>query len=207
MPIIRPFRGVHPRIDPTAYVADNATVIGDVEVGARASIWFGTVLRGDVYHIRIGAETSVQDNTVIHVTHGAHATVVGSRVTVGHSVTLHGCTIGDRCILGMSATILDQAEIGDQCIVGAGSLVTPGTRIPARSLVLGSPARVKRQLTDEELRWLDSSADHYVELLRTYKADAEAEAAEAAASAAPTSAAKPTSAGRTAANKSKPPTR
>ena len=172
MALIRPFRGVHPRIDPTAFVADNATIVGDVEIGARSSIWFGTVLRGDVFHIRIGAETSVQDNTVIHVTHGAHATVVGDRVTVGHSVTLHDCKIGDRCIIGMSATVLDQAEIGDQVIVGAGSLVTPGARIPPRTLALGSPARPKRQLTDEELRWLDSSADHYVELVRAYLEDA-----------------------------------
>ena len=106
---------------------------------------------------------------MIHVTDGRNATLVGSRVTVGHMVTLHGCTIGDRCIIGMGSTILDGAQIGDQCIVGAGSLVTPGTRIPPRTLAVGAPARPKRELTREELAWIDSSSGHYVELARRYR--------------------------------------
>lgn len=166
--LIRGFRGRRPTLDPTAFVADNATVIGDVSVGARSSIWFGAVLRGDVFYIRIGDDTSIQDNSVIHVTNGQHATHVGNRVTVGHSVTLHGCTVGDQCIIGMGATLLDQAVIGDRCIVGAGALVTPGTKIPPGHLAVGSPARPKRPLTDEELRWLDASALHYVELIQEY---------------------------------------
>jgi carbonic anhydrase/acetyltransferase-like protein (isoleucine patch superfamily) len=169
--LIRPVRGHAPRLDPTAFVADTAVIIGDVEIGARASIWFGAVVRGDVHQIRIGAETSIQDNSVIHVTHDRHATHVGSQVTIGHSVTLHGCTVGDQCIVGMGAIILDRAEIGDRCIVGAGALVTPGTRIPPGYLAVGSPARPKRELTDEELAWLSSSAQHYVELVSAYVDD------------------------------------
>jgi carbonic anhydrase/acetyltransferase-like protein (isoleucine patch superfamily) len=169
--LIRPVRGRVPKIDPSAFVADNATIVGDVEVGARSSIWFGAVLRGDVFHIRIGEDTSIQDNSVIHVTHDQYATVVGNQVTVGHSVTLHGCTVGDRCIIGMGAIILDQAVIGERCIVGAGALVTSGTKIPPGQLAVGSPARVKRPLTDDELAWLEASAAHYVELSRVYAED------------------------------------
>ncbi len=169
--LIRGFRGQRPTLDPSTFVADNATLIGDVTVGARSSIWFGAVLRGDVFHIRIGDETSIQDNSVIHVTHDRYATTVGHRVTVGHSVTLHGCTVGDSCIIGMGAILLDQAVIGDRSIVGAGALVTPGTKIPPGTLAVGSPARPKRPLTDEELTWLEASAAHYVELARLYGED------------------------------------
>ena len=169
--LIRGFGGKRPAVDGSAFVADTACLVGDVTVGARSSIWFGAVLRGDVFHIRVGEETSIQDNSVIHVTHDQYATSVGNRVTVGHGVTLHGCTVGDSCIVGMGATILDQAIIGDRCIVGAGALVTPGTKIPAGHLAVGSPARPKRALTDEELAWLDASALHYVELARRYVGD------------------------------------
>lgn len=176
---IRPFRGRYPEIDPSVYIADNATIVGDVHIGPRSSIWFGAVLRGDVFHIRVGSETSIQDNTVIHVTHDRFATTVGNRVTVGHSVTLHGCTIGDLCIIGMGATVLDQVEVGERCIVGAGALLTPGTKVPPGHLVVGSPARVKRPLSDAELEWLAASAAHYVELGRIYTEE-EAEREEAA---------------------------
>src|SRR5215831_14100352 len=130
MAIIKRYADKTPQVGAGTFVADNAVLVGDVIVGARSSIWFGAVLRGDVFHIRIGEETSIQDNSVIHVTHGKYATVVGSRVTVGHSVTLHGCTVKDRVIVGMGSTVLDQALIGERCIVGAGSLVAPGTVIP-----------------------------------------------------------------------------
>ena len=169
--LIRGFGGRSPVIDPTALVADTAVVIGDVTGGARARIWFGAVRRGDVFHIRIGAETSIQDNSVIHVTHARYATVVGDRVTVGHGVTLHGCTVGDLCIVGMGAILLDQSVVGERCIIGAGALVTPGTKIPPGHLAVGSPARPKRPLTEEELSWLESSAHHYVELARAYASD------------------------------------
>jgi gamma-carbonic anhydrase len=169
--LIRGFNGKRPVVDPTAFVTETATIIGDVTIGARASIWFGAVLRGDVYHIRVGEETSIQDNAVIHVTHGQHPTEVGARCTIGHAVTLHGCTVGDQCIIGMGAIILDEGVVGDRCIIGAGALVTPGTRIPPGTLAVGSPARPKRALTEEELTWLESSAAHYVELARVYAED------------------------------------
>lgn len=166
--MIRAFRGLQPQLDPSVYVAPNASVIGDVHIGPRSSVWFGAVIRGDVFHIRIGSETSIQDNTVVHVTHDRFATVVGNRVTVGHSVTLHGCTVGDLCIIGMGATILDQVEIGERCIVGAGALLTPGTKVPPGHLVVGAPARIKRPLSEAEIQWLAASAAHYVELGRVY---------------------------------------
>jgi carbonic anhydrase/acetyltransferase-like protein (isoleucine patch superfamily) len=169
--LIRPFEGKKPNIDASAFIADTATIIGDVTIGARASVWFGAVLRGDVHHIRIGEETSIQDNSVVHVTHGLYAADIGRRVTVGHNVTLHGCTVGDRCIIGMGAIILDQAVVGERCIIGAGALVTPGTQIPAGHLAVGSPARPKRPLGDEELTWLEASAVHYVELVKKYAND------------------------------------
>lgn len=166
--MLRPFRGVQPQLDPSVYVAPSASIIGDVHIGPRSSVWFGAVIRGDVFHIRIGSETSIQDNTVVHVTHDRFATHVGNRVTVGHSVTLHGCTIGDLCIIGMGATILDQVEVGERCIVGAGSLLTPGTKVPPGHLVVGAPARIKRALSEAEIEWLAASAAHYVELGRIY---------------------------------------
>ncbi len=151
--MIRAYLDKTPALGNEVFVAETAAVIGDVVIGARSSIWFGAVLRGDVFHIRIGEDTSIQDNAVLHVTHDQYATQVGSRVTVGHSVTLHGCTVGDSCI------------------IGAGALVTPGTKIPAGHLAVGSPARPKRPLTEDELSWLDSSAGHYAELVRGYAAD------------------------------------
>jgi carbonic anhydrase/acetyltransferase-like protein (isoleucine patch superfamily) len=169
--LIRGILGRIPQVDASAFVADTATIVGDVHVGARSSVWFGAVLRGDVHHIRVGEDTSIQDNAVIHVTRERFPTLIGSKVTVGHSVTLHGCTVGDLCIVGMGAIVLDQAEVGDRCIVGAGALVTPGSKIPAGHLAVGSPARPKRPLTDEELEWLESSSAHYVELARLYAED------------------------------------
>ncbi|HLU67772.1 MAG TPA: gamma carbonic anhydrase family protein [Kofleriaceae bacterium] len=172
MPVIRPFGDKHPTIGEGTFVAETAVLVGDVEVGRRSSLWYGTVLRGDVYHIRIGDEVSLQDNAVVHVTSGRHATIVGDRVTVGHSVVLHGCTIEDDCIIGMGAVVMDRAHIGRDCIVGAGALVTPGTVIEEGQLVVGSPARAKRALTEDERAWIRSSAQHYVELAARYIAGA-----------------------------------
>ena len=128
MAIVRRFGDKEPQVGPGTFLADNAVLVGDVTVGTRSSIWYGAVLRGDVFHIRVGDETSIQDNAVIHVTHGRHATVVGNRVTVGHLVNLHGCTIRDRCIIGMGSIVLDAAEVGERSIIGAGSLVTDRSR-------------------------------------------------------------------------------
>jgi carbonic anhydrase/acetyltransferase-like protein (isoleucine patch superfamily) len=171
MAIVRSFRGVLPSIADDVFLADNATVIGDTVIGAGSSVWFGAVIRGDMMPIRIGASTSIQDNAVVHITGGRAGTVIGDRVTVGHGAILHACTVGDDCLVGMGATVLDEARIGRYCVVGAGALVTPGTDIPDGSLVVGSPARVKRPVTDAERAWIASSAAHYVALARTYLAE------------------------------------
>ncbi len=168
MAIIRSFEGKTPKTGDDVYLADNAVLVGDVEVGARSSIWFGSVLRGDMHYIRVGEETSIQDGSILHITSGRHATTVGSRVTIGHSCTLHGCTVRDLCIIGMGTVVLDNAEIGERCVIAAGSVVTPGTKIPAGSLAVGAPARVKRDLTQGELDWVQSSAQTYVELAQRY---------------------------------------
>jgi carbonic anhydrase/acetyltransferase-like protein (isoleucine patch superfamily) len=173
MAIIRTFENKTPKIGNDTFVAETAVVIGDVEVGSRSSLWYGVVLRGDVHHIRIGDDVSVQDNTVVHVTSGRHPTIVGNRVTIGHSAVLHGCTVGDGCLIGMGAIVMDRAVIGPNCVVGAGALVTPGTEIPEGHLAVGSPAQVKRKLSDKELEWISSSADHYVELSARYLAESE----------------------------------
>ena len=167
--MIRGFRGQRPTVDPSAYVAETATVVGDVHIGARSSVWFGTVVRGDVNHVRIGARSNVQDNSVVHVTGGTHPTVVGEDVTVGHRAVLHGCTVHDRCLIGIGAIVLDGAEIGPDAMVGAGALVPPGMKVPPRTLVLGTPARVVRPLTDAELDHLRASAAHYVEYADAYR--------------------------------------
>jgi carbonic anhydrase/acetyltransferase-like protein (isoleucine patch superfamily) len=174
-PILLPYQGVMPHVDDTAWVAPGATVIGDVVIGPESSIWFGTVIRGDVHRIRIGARTSIQDLSMVHVTHykrpdrsDGSPTVIGDDVTVGHRVMLHGCTIEDACLIGMSATILDDAVIGRESIVGAGALVTKGKIFPPRSLILGSPAKVVRSLTDDEVAELYASAKRYVGFMHGY---------------------------------------
>lgn len=165
-----PYRGVLPRIAAGAFVAPTASVIGDVTVGEQASIWFGTVLRGDVMPIRIGARTSIQDNAVVHATGGWAPTMVGEGCTVGHSVILHGCTVGDRVLVGMGSIVLDEARIGDDVILGAGSLVTARTVIPSGVMAFGRPAKVVRELTDEERRSVRDAVDVYVGLVGDYLA-------------------------------------
>ncbi len=154
--------GVTPEVDATAYVQETAHVIGDVHIGALSSIWFHTVLRADVHHIRIGARTSIQDNSTVHVTSGRYGTEVGDDVTVGHGVILHGCTVGNGALVRLGAIVLDGCEIGEQSLIGAGAMVTPGTVVPPRSLVLGHPAKVVRPLRDEEVAKLKTSAEKYV---------------------------------------------
>jgi carbonic anhydrase/acetyltransferase-like protein (isoleucine patch superfamily) len=162
--------GIAPRIHASAWVQTSAQVIGDVHIGAESSVWFNSVLRGDVFHIRIGARTSIQDNSTVHVTTGRHPTLVGDDVTVGHNVVLHGCTVGDRCLIGIGAIVLDRCQIGDDCMVGAGSLVVPRTVIPAGHLALGSPAKVVRPLTAEERTHILQSARNYVANAARYRA-------------------------------------
>lgn len=166
--MIRPLDGKTPRLGRGVFLAEICAVIGDVELGDDASIWFGTVVRGDVMPIRIGARTNVQDNTVVHVTAGRFGTVIGNDCTIGHGAIVHACTIEDHCLIGMGSIILDGARIGTGSLVGAGALVTPGTDIPPGSLVLGSPAKVKRPVTASERAQIEDGARHYVELARRY---------------------------------------
>jgi len=163
------FQGRLPQVDPSAYVQESAQVIGDVVIGAESSVWFNVVIRGDVHHIRIGARSNIQDNSTVHVTKGRWPTLVGDDVTVGHGVILHGCSIGNRCLIGMGAIVMDGVEIGDECLVAAGSLVTPGTKVPSGQLVIGSPARVPRALRPGELAHLKESAQGYVERAALYR--------------------------------------
>lgn len=166
--MIKKFKSVEPKIHPTAFVTDDAIVIGEVEIGEDASVWYGSVIRGDVNFIRIGARTNIQDGTIIHVSSRTHPTVLEDEITVGHRVTLHGCHVERGCLIGIGAILMDGVHIGANSLVGAGSLVTPGTQIPPNSLVLGSPARVKRELTPDELALLDRSWRNYVELKQHY---------------------------------------
>ena len=167
--MIRPFRGIRPQIHPTAFVEESAQVIGDVHVGEQSSIWFGAVVRGDVFHIRIGNRTNVQDGTVIHVSNGTHATILEDEVTVGHNVTLHGCYVERGCLVGIGAIVMDACRVGRHSLVAAGALLSPGTIVPPRSLVMGVPARVKRQLTDAEVADLDVFWQNYVGYTRAYR--------------------------------------
>ena len=165
------YDGIRPTIGDRVFVAPGAHVIGDVHVGDDTSVWFNAVVRGDVFHIRIGARTNVQDNTVIHVTTGRHPAIIGNDVTIGHRVLLHGCTVEDGCLIGMGAIVMDRAHVGAGSLVGAGALVTEGTEIPPGVLVLGAPARVKRPLTDEEREHLATAPGHYAALAARYAGD------------------------------------
>jgi carbonic anhydrase/acetyltransferase-like protein (isoleucine patch superfamily) len=169
--MIRPFQGIYPRIHPTAFVEDSAQVIGDVHLGEESSIWFNAVVRGDVNYIRIGNRTNVQDNSVIHVRNGTHPTILEDEVTIGHSVTLHGCYVEQGSLIGIGAIVLDDVRVGTNSIVAAGAVVSPGTVIPERSLVMGLPAKVKRQLTGEEVEQLAVFWKNYVDYTRLYKAE------------------------------------
>ena len=165
-----PYREHAPAIDPTAFVADNATVAGRVTVGKNSSVWFGAVLRGDLQPITVGENSNVQDNAVVHV--GANTpAVIGDNVTVGHGAIIHGATIGNNVLVGMGATVLDGAVIGDNCIIGAGALVTSKTEIPANSLVLGMPAEVKKPLTPQQIMGNRMNALEYVRLAKDFKRD------------------------------------
>ena len=172
---VRTFNGIAPQIGARAYIDPAATVIGRVTIGEDASIWPAAVLRGDVHEIHVGARTSIQDGSVLHVTHdsaeyapGGRACIVGSDVTVGHRVVLHACTVGNFCLIGMGAVVLDDVIIEDNVILGAGSLVSQGKRLESGGLYVGSPARRARDLKPQELAFLKYSAEHYVKLKDAY---------------------------------------
>ena len=161
--MIEPYLGTWPTIDPTAFVHPTAAIIGRVTIGPGSSIWPNAVLRGDDGEIVIGANTSIQDGTVIHTTENLSRTVIGDHVTVGHRVVLHGCIVHDHCIVGMGSVLLDNAELGDHCILGAGSILTQNKKVPAGSMAFGNPAKVVRPLNQKELDWIDYSWRRYVE--------------------------------------------
>lgn len=165
---VHSLRDLTPTLGRDVFVASNAMVIGDVVVGDDSSVWFGVVVRGDGFPIRIGARTNIQDNSVVHITGGRSATTIGDEVTVGHSVIVHGCTIGDRCLVGMGSIVLDDAVLEDECFVAAGSLVPPRMRVPSRSFVMGRPAKVIRTVKDDELDQIREAASHYVENARDF---------------------------------------
>lgn len=165
------YKGIVPRLHETVFAVDSALIIGDVEIGEYSSVWFGAVIRGDVNYIRIGSRTSVQDNCTLHVTKDVYPLIIGSDITIGHNVTLHGCVVKDRCLIGMGAVILDNAEVGEDCIIGAGALVTEGARIPAGSVVFGSPGKVARQVKPEEKARILQSAQNYIGYANDYRRD------------------------------------
>lgn len=167
--MIRPFQNVHPVVHASAYVDESAQVIGDVHIGEQSSVWCNAVLRGDMYYIRLGNRTNVQDNCVLHTRTGEYPTVLEDEVTVGHSVTLHGCYIERGALIGIGSIVLDDARVGTKSLVAAGSLISPGTVIPPHSLVMGIPARVKRPLTEEEVTGLDAFWTNYVKYTSLYK--------------------------------------
>ncbi|NIA67071.1 gamma carbonic anhydrase family protein [Pelagibius litoralis] len=178
---ILPYRGVTPRIHPDAFIAETATIIGDVEIGPNASVWYGCVLRGDANKIRVGAGTNLQDGTIVHVNHdrsgdyretgGGMPTLIGDNVTVGHQVLIHACTIESNAFVGMAAVVMDGAVVEGQAMVAAGALVTPGKRVAKGELWAGRPAKLMRTLTAEELAELPYLAEHYQETAASYMAE------------------------------------
>jgi gamma-carbonic anhydrase len=172
--MIRPFQGIHPKIHDSVFIAETAVIVGDVEIGIQSSIWYNVVARGDVNSIRIGRRTNIQDLSMLHVTHKKDAVdpgaplIIGDDVTVGHSVTLHGCTVENGAFIGMQAIVMDKVVVGEGALVGARSLVTEGTIIAPHTLWVGAPARYKRDLNPEEIARLARSADNYVNYARQY---------------------------------------
>lgn len=167
--MIRRFKSVSPTVDPSAYVDESAQVVGDVAIGPESSVWMNVVIRGDVNHVRIGRRTNIQDLTMVHVMRETHPTIIGDEVTIGHSAVVHGTTIEDRVLIGMAAVLLNGVHVGHDSIVAAGTLLTEGTRIPPRSLVMGHPGKVRRELTDEEVAEIRWYADNYVRYRLDYQ--------------------------------------
>lgn len=170
---ILPYRGKHPRVHPGVFAADGVRVVGDVEIGEGSSLWFNAVVRGDVHWIRIGRRTNIQDNATVHVTHDTNPAVIGDDVTVGHAAILHGCTVGNRVLVGMGAVVMDRADIGDECVVAARALLVEGFSAPAGSLIVGAPAVVKRALSPEERKMGAEGAANYQGYVQRYVEECE----------------------------------
>jgi carbonic anhydrase/acetyltransferase-like protein (isoleucine patch superfamily) len=162
------FKNKSPNIKSDCFIAPNATIIGDVEIGTQSSVWFGTVIRGDVFHIRIGSNTNIQDNSVVHVTTNKYSTTIGNNVTIGHSVTLHGCSIKDNALIGIGSIVMDQSEIEEWSIIAAGSVLKPGTKVPSGKLWGGTPAKELRDLNKTEREWIKELSNNYTRLSREY---------------------------------------
>lgn len=169
--MLKTYRGIAPTIATGAFIEDTAVVIGDVAIGSESSVWFHAVIRGDVHSIRIGHRTNIQDLCLLHVTHDTHPLTLGDDITVGHHAVLHGCTIHDRVLIGMGAIIMDGVVIEEDCVIGAGALITERIHIPSKSLVMGSPAKVTRMLTDAEVQWVKESAANYIRYAQQYVAE------------------------------------
>jgi carbonic anhydrase/acetyltransferase-like protein (isoleucine patch superfamily) len=166
--ILRPYNGKSPRLGERVFVAENATLIGDIVIGDDCSIWYGAVIRGDVHSIRIGARTNIQDNCVLHVTNDTHPIEIAEEVTIGHGVIAHGCTIARGALIGMGSRVLDGARVGELALIGAGALVGEEMEIPPRTLAVGVPAKVKRDLRMDEIARLEQSWRNYVEYKERY---------------------------------------
>jgi carbonic anhydrase/acetyltransferase-like protein (isoleucine patch superfamily) len=166
--MIKEFQNSLPQLGQKVYISENATVIGNVILGDEVNIWFGSVLRGDMHYIKIGNRSNVQDNAVVHVTTAVSPTNIGSGVTVGHGAIIHGCTIGDDCMIGMGAIIMDDAVIGSGSLVGAGALVPPNMKVPPKSLVVGMPGKVIREIKNEEHKMILDRPQEYIELAAIY---------------------------------------
>ncbi|MBA2268066.1 MAG: gamma carbonic anhydrase family protein [Nitrosopumilus sp.] len=163
-----PFKNKVPKINSDCFIAPNSVIIGDVEIGSRTSVWFGTVLRGDVFHIKVGFNTNIQDNSVVHVTTNKYPTIIGNNVTIGHSVTLHGCSIDDNSLVGIGSIVMDECELGEWSIIAAGSVVKPNTKIPSGKLWGGLPAKEIRDIHDKEREWIKELSNNYLELSKQY---------------------------------------
>jgi carbonic anhydrase/acetyltransferase-like protein (isoleucine patch superfamily) len=168
--MIRTFQGIKPTIPTSCFIEETGVVIGDVVLGEHCSVWFHAVIRGDVHYIRIGDRTNVQDLCMLHVTHDTHPLIIGNEVTIGHAVILHGCTIKDRVLIGMGAIVMDGAVIGEDSVVGAGTLVVEDMIVPPKSVILGSPGRIRRAVSEAELTWIKESAENYVKYADLYLA-------------------------------------
>jgi len=166
--VIRSYRGLTPRVHPTAFIDDSAQVIGDVELGEESGVWMCAVVRGDVHWIRIGRRSNIQDGTIVHAMTGTHPTTIGNNVTIGHRAVIHGCTVEDQCLIGIGAILLNGSHIGTQSIIGAGAVILEGMKVPPRSLVVGAPGRIKRLLTHSEVAGIQGYADRYVEYRLEY---------------------------------------
>ena len=166
--MIYDFNGKSPDIDKTSYISPSVDVIGDVSIGKDSSIWFGSVLRGDMHYIKIGSRTNIQDNSIIHVTTDLYPTIIGDEVTIGHNVIVHGCQIEDRCLIGMGSIIMDGVVIGSGSLIGAGALISPGTNIPPNSLVVGLPGKIVRSTTSKEQNEIIERAQHYIDFSKKY---------------------------------------